>query len=107
MIDQFPNLPDNTSVLTANKNAGNRAASASPSKPVVSKRADLEFASANQQLEGFPGTITETVAAHEPDLEVITRDAERFGAQLPAEENLTQPPRFQISPQSDNPSKAA
>ena len=71
-------------MLSADKNAGKRVAPASPPTPAEKKQADLEFASANQQLEGFPGKISEAVVAHEPDLEAITRDAKRFGAQLEA-----------------------
>ena len=60
-----------------------------------------EDAGPNQQLEGFPGKISEAVVAHEPDLEAIALDAKRFGAQLPAEENLSQPPLFQTAAASD------
>jgi hypothetical protein len=56
---------------------------------------DLEFAAANQQMEGFSGKITEAVAAHEPNMQEITEAAKCFGAQLPTEENLKQPPVFQ------------
>ena len=53
------------------------------SQPAKASSADLEFLSANQQLEGFPGKITEAVAAHEPDLKKIAASARRFGAQIP------------------------
>jgi hypothetical protein len=45
-------------------------------------------------MEGFPGRITEAVAAHQPNLRQITEDAKRFGAHIPTEENLKQPPIF-------------
>lgn len=107
MIDQFRYLSDNTFMSAADKNGEKRATSLSPSTLSAAKRADLEFASANQQLEGFPGTITERGAAHDPDLELITRDAKRLGAQLPAEENLTQRPVCPITASIESLSKSA
>ena len=56
---------------------------------------DLEFVSANQQLEGLPGKITEAVAAHEPNLDEIVESAKRFGAQVPTEANHKRPAVFQ------------
>ena len=94
-------------MLSSDKNAVKRAAPASAPTSAEKKQADLEFASANQQLEGFPGKISEAVVAHEPDLEAIARDAKRFGAQLPAEENLSQPPLFQTAAASDGLSRPA
>ena len=94
-------------MLAADKNSGKRTGCTSPPASAAQKRVDLEFASANQQLEGFPGTITEEVAAHEPDLEAITREAKRFGSRLPAEENLRQPPVFPITALSESSPQSA
>jgi polysaccharide deacetylase 2 family uncharacterized protein YibQ len=93
MIDQLPFLSHITVMLTT-KNAPKPPAPARPFKPADQLAKDLQFASANQQMEGFPGRITEAVAAHQPNLRQITEDAKRFGAHIPTEENLKQPPIF-------------
>ena len=83
-------------MLTTQKNAAKHRTPASPLKPVARLSKDLEFAAANQQMEGFPGRITKVVAAHEPNLRGIAEDAKRFGAQVPTDENLNQPPLFPL-----------
>ncbi len=95
MIDQFPKMFDITPVLTTAKHAAKRTTPASPLKPAADLATDLEFAAANQQLEGFPGKITETVASHTPNLAEIAEAAKRFGAQVPKDESLDHPPVFQ------------
>lgn len=65
---------------------------AEASQPQPSSIADLQFLSHNQQLEGFPGKITEDVAAHQPDMKQIAESAKKFGAQVPTEKNRQQPP---------------
>ena len=92
MIDVFLNLADTVGMLTTTKIPTKRAAPAS--QPGQASLADLQFLSANQQMEGFPGKITEAVAAHEPDMEKIAASARRFGAQIPTEENRKQLPDF-------------
>ena len=46
--------------------------------------------SANQQLEGFSGNITEKIAAHQPDLNEIAASVKRFRAQISSGENRKQ-----------------
>ena len=92
MIDLFLNLADTVAMLTTAKIPTKQAAPAS--HPGKASLADLEFLSANQQLEGFPGKITEEVAAHQPDLETIAESARRFGAQIPSKQNRKQRPVF-------------
>ena len=82
-------------MLTTTNIASKPGKTASPLKPVKTLPKDFAFASANQQMEGFSGKITEAVAAHESNMQEITEAAKRFGAQLPTEENLKQPPVFQ------------
>ncbi|MEO6035411.1 MAG: hypothetical protein ABIQ35_09170 [Verrucomicrobiota bacterium] len=94
MVDYFLNLFDTSNMLTTTKNALKPTGTASPSVPRRSLSDDLKFASANQRLEGFPGIITETVAAHKPDLKEIARIAKQFGAQIPTEENRQRKPLF-------------
>lgn len=77
-------------MLTTTKSPTKRAAEASV--PAQASTADLQFLSANQQLEGFPGKITEAVTAHQPDLKQIAESARSFGAQIPTEKNRRQPP---------------
>ncbi len=69
---------------------------ATPPQPGGDLAADLEFASANQQLEGFPGKITPEIAAHRPNMDEIAASARRFGAQIPTEENRQKPPLFPL-----------
>src|ERR1035441_2154303 len=95
MIDQSQNLFDTNGMLTTTKNAAKPRTTASPLRSAMKLTKDLEFAAANQQMEGFPGHISEAVAGHEPNMEEIAEDAKRFGAQVPTEENLRQPPVFQ------------
>ena len=92
MIDVFLSLSDTTHMLTTTNTPTKRDAPATP--PARASAADLEFLSANQQLEGFPGTITEAVAAHEPDMQAIAESAKSFGAQIPSEENRQRLPVF-------------
>lgn len=76
------------------KSAAKRDATATlPLAPKPSAQ-DLAFLSENQQLEGFPGKITEELAAHRPNMEQIVESAKRFGAQVPTEENRKRPPVF-------------
>lgn len=77
-------------MLTTTKTPTKRAAEASV--PAQASTTDLQFLSANQQLEGFPGKITETVAAHQPDMKQIAESARSFGAQVPTEKNRQQSP---------------
>ena len=95
MIDQFPKLFDTTFMLTTTKHAARPGKTASPCKPDRNLAKDLEFVSANQQLEGLPGKITEAVAAHEPNMDEIIESAKRFGAQIPTEANHKRPAIFQ------------
>jgi hypothetical protein len=80
-------------MLTTTKTPIERDASATPSRRASD--ADLEFLAENQQLEGFPGKITEAVATHEPDMQEIAESTQRFGGQIPTEENRLRPPIFQ------------
>lgn len=93
MFDGFPNLSDTVDMLTT-KNAPNRDATASLAPRERASADDLAFVSANQQMEGFPGQITEAIAAHQPDMEEIVRSAKRLGAQVPTEANRKRPPIF-------------
>jgi hypothetical protein len=88
-------LTDNENMLTTSKNPTKRPAEASV--PAQASTADLEFLSANQQLEGFPGKITETVSVHQPDMRQIAESARRFGAQVPTEVNRQQPPVLPVA----------
>jgi len=81
-------------MFTTTKIAPTPAAKATPPQPGRDLAADLEFASANQQLEGFPGKITAEIAAHRPNMAEIAASARLFGAQIPTEENRQQPPVF-------------
>ncbi len=81
-------------MLTATKNPTKQTAPAS--QPVTVSAADLEFLSANQQLEGFPGKITPEIAAHRPNMDKIAASARRFGAQVPTKENRQKPPLFPL-----------
>jgi hypothetical protein len=94
MIDRFHYLSDTVVMLTAPKNASNREGSATPLTTVADLRADLEFVAANQQLEGFSGTITDAVANYEPDLAEIAESARSFGAQVPSQSGQLSPPLF-------------
>ena len=60
-------------------------------QPVLSEE-DLKFASQNQQLEGFPGEITEAARQHRPNWDELEAVARRFDAQLPKRpvDDLTQ-----------------
>jgi hypothetical protein len=53
------------------------------SKPSLVPEEVLRFASQNQQLEGFPGEITEAVRQHRTDWAQLDAVARRFGAQMP------------------------
>ena len=81
-------------MLTTTKHAPKRAATAT--LPPASKASvqDLALLSVNQQLEGFPGEITEAVATYEPNMEEIAERAKRRGAQVPSEANRRRPPLF-------------
>jgi hypothetical protein len=90
-------------MLTTTKHAAKRELTATPPPRVRVSRQDLEFVSANQQLEGFPGQVTETVAVHEPALRDIAESARRFGAQVPTVTNRQQPPIFRTRRNGDQP----
>jgi hypothetical protein len=95
MVDEFPSLFDTRVVLTTTtKYAAKRDSTATPLPPVKASAEDLEFLSANQQLEGFPGKITEAIAAHQPDMKEMVASAKRFGAQVPTEGNRKRHPVF-------------
>ena len=94
MVDGSLRLTDTASVLTTTKHAAKRELSATPAPRVGVARTDLEFVSANQQLEGFPGHVSAPVAAHGPDLQQIEGTARRFGAQVPTAGNRKQTPLF-------------
>src|SRR5262245_61647974 len=94
MIDLFARLSDNVLVLKTSKHAATPAPAATQTAPVHTLEEELAFVSANQQLEGFDGKITEAVANHQPDMEAIAEAAQRFGAQVPTEENRKRPPLF-------------
>ena len=76
-------MADTTNVFTTTKPAANRELIATPLPRARVAKADLAFVSENQQLEGFPGRVSESVAAHQPDIELIARAARKFGAQVP------------------------
>jgi len=90
-------------MLTTTKHASKRELTATPPPRVRVSRQDLEFVAANQQLEGFPGQVTETVAVHEPALREIVESANRFGAQMPTMANRQQPPLFRTRRNGDKP----
>ena len=99
MVDLFLGLSDTPDMLTTTKNAADRGSTASPQAPQTNSQkiaADLEFVAANQELEGFSGTISEAVANHEPNLAEIAEAARRFGAQVPTLANATRPPLFPV-----------
>lgn len=77
-------------MLTTTKSPTKAVAEAS--QPQASSTSDLQFLSANQQLEGFPGKVTEDVLAHQPDMKQIAESARSFKAQVPLEKNRQQPP---------------
>lgn len=81
--------------MLTTKTAPKRASTATlrRSEPTPSAQ-DLAFLSENQQIEGFPGNVTERVANHRPSLEEIVASAKRFGAQIPTEANRQRPPVF-------------
>lgn len=62
------------------------------SEPALIREEVLKFASQNQQLEGFPGEITEAARQHRPNWDELEAVARRFGAQLPKRplDDLTQ-----------------
>lgn len=70
-------------MLTTTKSPTKPVAEAS--QPAQSSTSDLQFLSANQQLEGFPGKITEAVASHQPNMKQIADSARQFGAQVPGQ----------------------
>ena len=78
-------MADNSNVLTTTKHAANRGLIATPPPRAREAKADLAFVSENQQLEGFPGRVSESVASHKPDFKLIAQAARKFGAQMPAE----------------------
>lgn len=81
--------------MLTTKTAPKRASTATRRRPVPKPSAqDLAFLSENQQIEGFPGNITEPVANHRPNLEEIVASAKHFGAQIPTEANRQRPPVF-------------
>jgi hypothetical protein len=90
-------------MLTTTKHAAKRELTATPPPRVRVSRQDLEFVSANQQLEGFPGQITEAVAGHEPDMREIVESARRMGAQVPTLANCQRPPIFRTRRNGDQP----
>ena len=94
MIDSLLNFADTEVVLATTKNAPKPTELAISRPPVRDLSAVLEFASENQQLEGFPGKITEANIAHVPDMKQIAESARRFDAQIPKEENRQRPPLF-------------
>ena len=51
--------------------------------PPLPSEEDLKFISQNQQLEGFPGEITDAVRQHRTDWAELEAVARRFGAQMP------------------------
>jgi hypothetical protein len=53
------------------------------SESTVSREDVLKFASQNQQLEGFPGEISEAARQHRPNWEELEAVARRFGSQMP------------------------
>jgi hypothetical protein len=55
----------------------------SVSETKVDQEDVLKFASQNQQLEGFPGKITEACRQHRTDWDELEAVAKRFGAQMP------------------------
>ncbi len=81
-------------MLTTPKHAAKPAPAATPPAPAPDLAGELAFISANQQLEGFEGKITEAVARHQPNMEEIAEEARRFGAQVPTEENRKRSPLF-------------
>lgn len=64
----------------------------SATQVAASLKRDLEFVSANQQLEGFSGESTEAIINHQPDMKAIAESAKKFGAQMPNPANLSSPP---------------
>lgn len=62
--------------------AKEREAQSTPVQPVLAEE-DLKFASQNQQLEGFPGEISEAARQHRPNWEELEAVARRFGSQMP------------------------
>ncbi len=77
-------------MLTSQKSLTKSASSATHVAAALKR--DLEFVSANQQIEGFSGEITEAIANHQPDLAAISESAQKFGAQVPNPANLSTPP---------------
>jgi hypothetical protein len=96
MVDLFLGLSDTSGMLTPTKDAANRSPSATPLTPARKNAADLEFVAANQELEGFSGTISQTVANHEPNMAEIAEAARRSGAQIPTPENKGRAPLFPV-----------
>jgi len=94
MIDELPNLFDTLSMLTTTDHAAKRDQTVTLPLAPKPTAEDLAFVSANQQLAGFPGKITEEIAAHRPNMEEIIESAKRFGAQIPTEENRQRKPLF-------------
>ena len=94
MVDLSLGLSDTSGMLTSTKDAANRSPSTTPVPPSRKIAADLEFVAANQELEGFSGTISETVANHEPNMAEIAEAARRSGAQIPTPENKARAPIF-------------
>ena len=90
MIDQWLFLSDSLVMLTTQKTLTKPGASATQVAAAIKR--DLEFVSANQQLEGFSGEITEAIANHQPDMAAIAEAAEKFGAQIPNPASLSKPP---------------
>ncbi len=81
--------------MLTTKTAPKRVSTATLRRTVPTPSAqDLAFLSENQQIEGFPGNITERVANHRANLEEIVASAKRLGAQIPTEANRQRPPVF-------------
>ncbi|MEQ1842505.1 MAG: hypothetical protein ABL994_19060 [Verrucomicrobiales bacterium] len=77
-------------MLTSHNSLTKSASSAT--QVAADLKRDLEFVSANQQIEGFSGEITEAIVSHQPDMKAIAESAKKFGAQVPNAANLSQPP---------------
>lgn len=77
-------------MLTSHNSLTKSASSAT--QVAADLKRDLEFVSANQQIEGFSGEITEAIVNHQPDLSDISEAARKFGGQIPNVANLSKPP---------------
>lgn len=77
-------------MLTSQKSLTKSGSSATQVAEALKR--DMDFVSANQQLEGFSGEITEVIANHQPDLATISEVARKFGGQVPNSAPLPNPP---------------